>query len=221
MLYFLFFLTLFGISFAFIESGVVIYLRELYYPYGFSFPLKEIPKNIIIIELLREFSTLLLIFSASVLAGKTRILRIASFFYIFGIWDIFYYIFLYLFLKWPKSIFEWDILFLIPFPWVSPVYAPILCSISFIIFSIFLFYFWKEGYPIPVYFKDFLFILISFLIILFSFLYEAKNIIEGFIPKRFPYEIFFLGLFLFNFYWILKLEKIYSKYSNYNANSIV
>lgn len=221
MLYFLFFLTLLGISFAFIESSVVIYLRNLYYPEGNLFPLKEIPKNILIVEILREFSTLILIYSSAILSGKTRITKIASFFYIFGIWDIFYYIFLYLFLKWPKAIFEWDILFLIPFPWASPVYAPVLCSISFIIFSIFLFYFWKEGYPVPVYFKDFLFILISFIIILISFFYETKNIIEGFVPEKFPYGLFFLGLLLFNFYWILKLKKIYSKYSNHNINSIV
>jgi hypothetical protein len=218
MIYFLFYLTLLGISFAFIESSVVIYLRKLYYPDGNLFPLKEIPKDVLIVEILRELSTLILIFSSSVLSGRTKITKIASFFYIFGIWDIFYYIFLFIFIKWPKSIFDWDILFLIPLPWASPVYAPVLCSISFIIFSIFLFYFWKEGYPVPVYFKDFFFTFFSFLLILISFFYETKNIIKGLIPKDFPNFIFFVGLFLFNFYWILKLKKIYCRYSNHNLS---
>ncbi|MEJ5166124.1 MAG: hypothetical protein WHV67_03755 [Thermoanaerobaculia bacterium] len=218
MLYLLFFLTLFGVSFAFIESSVVIYLRNLYYPEGPIFPLKEIPENILLVEVLREFSTLVLIFSSSLLAGRSKITKIASFFYVFGIWDIFYYIFLYPFLKWPKSIFDWDILFLIPFPWVSPVYAPVLCSLSFIIFSIFLYYFWKEGYPVPVLFKDILFIFFSFILILFSFFSKTKDVLEGTIPEDFPHLLFFSGLFLFNFYWIYKLKKIHLKYSNKNIN---
>lgn len=218
MLYLLFFLTLFGISFAFIESSVVIYLRNLYYPEGPIFPLKEIPENILLVEVFREFSTLIIIFSTSLLTGRTKIIKIASFFYIFGVWDIFYYIFLYLFLKWPTSILDWDILFLIPFPWVSPVYAPVLCSISFILLSLSLYYFWKEGYPVPVFFKDFLFILFSFILILFSFFYETKKVLEGLIPVDFPHLLFFSGLFLFNFYWLYKLKKIHIKYSNKNTN---
>lgn len=214
MLYFLFFLTLLGISFGFIESSVVVYLRKLYYPEPSLFPLKEIPKDILIVETLREFSTLILIFSASVLSGRTKTTKIASFFYIFGIWDIFYYIFLYLFIKWPKSFYDWDVLFLIPFPWVSPVYAPVLCSLSFITFSIFIFYFWKEVYPIPVLFKDFLIIFLSFILILLSFFYETGNVLKGLCPSKFPHLLFFSGLFLFNFYWIFKLKKIFWKYSN-------
>lgn len=211
MVYFLFFLTLFGISFAFIESSVVVYLRELYYSNGSVFPLNEIPEKILKVEILREFFSLILIFSASVSFGKSRILKIASFFYIFGVWDIFYYVFLYIFLKWPKNLFEWDILFLIPAPWIAPVYAPILCSLSFIIFGIFLFHFWKEGYPVPIELRDWVFFIVSCILILSSFFYETKNVINGLIPQKFPLILFFSGIILFNLFWIIKLKKIHTK----------
>lgn len=214
MFYYLFFLTLFGISFAFCESAVVVYLRKLFYADNILFPLKEIPKDILIVEILREFSTLTILFSLSVIIGKLRQNRIATFFYLFGIWDIFYYIFLYFLIKWPKSLFDWDILFLIPFPWVSPVYAPLLCSISFITFSIFIFYFSNEGYPIPILFKDFILFFISSFLILLSFFSQTSKVLNNQIPEKFPHFLFFSGLILLNLIWIIKLVKIRLRYSN-------
>ncbi len=213
MFYILFFLTIFGISFAFIESSVVVYLREIYYPKSFYFPLKEIPEKILIVEVLRELSTLVLIFSSSLLIGKNRITRVGTFFYLFGVWDIFYYFFLYLFLKWPLSLSEWDLLFLIPVPWVSPVYAPTLCSITFIFLGVLTFYFWKEGFPVPIYFKDWLIFIFSSLLILFSFFYETPVVISGGIPKNFPHTIFFIGYFILNLFIFYKFFKIYKKAS--------
>lgn len=214
MFYYLFFLTIFGLSFAFCESAVVVYLRKLYYIDNILFPLIEIPKDILIVEVLREFSTLIILFSSSVLIGKLRQNRIATFFYLFGVWDIFYYIFLYLLIKWPKSLFDWDILFLIPIPWVSPVYAPLLCSISFITFSIFMFYLTNEGYPVPILFKDFILFLISVVLILLSFFSQTINVLNNQIPEKFPHFLFFSGLILLNLIWITKFVKIYLKYSN-------
>lgn len=214
MLYFLFFLTIFGISFAFCESAVVVYLRKLYYIDNVLFPLKEMPKNILIVEVLREFSTLVILFSSSVVIGKLRQNRIATFFYLFGVWDIFYYIFLYFLIKWPKSLFDWDILFLIPFPWISPVYAPLLCSISFITFSILIFYFTNEGYPIPILFKDFILFFISVFLILLSFFSQTSKVLNNQIPEKFPNLLFFLGFILLNLTFIIKFIKIYLKYSN-------
>ncbi len=40
--------------------------------------------------------------------------------------------FLKLLLGWPESLFTWDILFLIPVPWVGPVLAPVLVSLTMI-----------------------------------------------------------------------------------------
>jgi len=128
----LFWIFLFSVAFGFIEATVVIYLRQIYYPEGFSFPIKIISDKTIFTEYLRELATLILIFSASYVAGKTKMEKFGYFMYIFGIWDIFYYVFLYLWLKWPQNLLTWDVLFLIPCPWVSPVIVPIFISVVMI-----------------------------------------------------------------------------------------
>jgi membrane protein implicated in regulation of membrane protease activity len=53
----------------------------------------------------------------------------------FAIWDIFYYIFLWLLIGWPESFFTWDILFLLPVTWVGPVLAPVINSLTMIVLA--------------------------------------------------------------------------------------
>ena len=124
--------TIFGIAFAMIETAVVTYLRELYYPEGFEFPLKLSGIEITAVELYRELATMLLLISVAILAGKTGKERFAWFIFAFAIWDIFYYVFLFVFLGWPQSLLTWDILFLLPFTWVGPVIGPIINSLTMI-----------------------------------------------------------------------------------------
>jgi hypothetical protein len=123
------------IAIAFIESAVVVYLRELYYPGGFSFPLVFMSSRIALTEVLREAATLIMILAAAYLAGYNSRQRFAWFIYAFAVWDIFYYVFLKLLLNWPDSWFTWDILFLIPVVWTGPVIAPILVSLTMILLS--------------------------------------------------------------------------------------
>ena len=125
-------LIIFAVSMGFLEAIVVVYIREIYYPDGFQFPLKELPPRLIIIEWIREISTLLMLGSVAWISGKTILKRLSVFLFIFGIWDIIYYVGLKIFLDWPESLFTWDILFLIPITWVSPVLAPVLCSLLMI-----------------------------------------------------------------------------------------
>lgn len=119
-------ISLFAIAMGFLETSVVIYLRELFYPFGFEFPLKPIPVFIARVEFLRELATLIMLIACGIFAGRTRLERFAYFIFAFAIWDLFYYAFLYLSLGWPQSLHTWDILFLIPLPWVGPVWAPCL-----------------------------------------------------------------------------------------------
>ena len=125
-------LFLFGIAMGYFEAALVVYLRELYYPGGFAFPLIIIPERIIIIELVREFSTLVMLAAVAAVAGKKSWERFGYFIIIFGVWDIFYYIWLKVTLDWPSSLFDFDILFLIPLPWIAPVIAPMLISVLMI-----------------------------------------------------------------------------------------
>lgn len=118
--------VLFAVAMAFLENAVVVYLRLLYYPQGFAFPLKSIPPFVARVEVLREAATVVMLLACGILAGNSRLQRFAFFVLAFAVWDFFYYVFLYLCLGWPQSLFTWDILFLIPLPWVGPVWAPCL-----------------------------------------------------------------------------------------------
>ncbi len=133
----LFFATAMGYS----ESAVVVYLRELYYKDGFhiisGLSLKAVPLRILITEAVREVATIIMLISLSMLlARKDWLKRFAYFLFAFSIWDITYYVWLFVLIRWPGSLLKSDVLFLIPRPWVGPVIAPILTSCAFISISI-------------------------------------------------------------------------------------
>ena len=125
-------LAIFSIAMGFMESAVVIYLRELYYPGGFKFPLVAIPPHIGLVEIIREAATIIMLVVIGGLAGKNSVQRFCFFLFCFAVWDIFYYVFLKIFLDWPESVLTPDILFLIPVPWVGPVIAPCIASLTMI-----------------------------------------------------------------------------------------
>jgi len=62
--------------------------------------------------------------AVGLLAGRTWRSRLAYSLIAFGVWDILYYVFLAVISGWPRSILDWDVLFLIPLPWWGPVLAP-------------------------------------------------------------------------------------------------
>ena len=125
--------SIFAIAMGFLEAIVVVYVRELYYPEGFEFPLILLPEKIFLIELVRELTTLIMLAAIGILAGRTRVEKFAWFLISFGIWDIFYYAGLKIFLGWPESLLTWDILFLIPITWLGPVLAPVIAACTMIL----------------------------------------------------------------------------------------
>jgi len=177
----------------FVESAVVVYLRAIHYPEGFRFPLKAITDNLIGVELLREFSTMLMLFSIAVLLGKRLWERFAYFLFCFGVWDIFYYIWLKVLLDWPSTIFEWDILFLIPLPWIGPVIAPVSISMLMIIFSIFIIYSFYKGYDFKPVLISRILALVGTGFILFSFMRDIDATIHQQLPQPYLYELLIIG----------------------------
>ena len=143
---------IFSIAFAYIESAVVVYLRVIFHPDGFTFPLSNVDtilqhKALLLTEIGREAATIVLILTGAWLFGRNLQQRFAYFLTIFAVWDIFYYVWLKVFsacLKaipdWPQSIMDWDILFLIPVAWAGPVVAPVLVSITLLVFAMILLY---------------------------------------------------------------------------------
>jgi len=78
-------------------------------------------------------ATLVMLWAVGWLAGKTWRSRVSYSLIAFGIWDIFYYVFLVPMSGWPHSVLDWDVLFLVPLPWWGPVLAPVLISALLII----------------------------------------------------------------------------------------
>ena len=143
--------VIFAIAMGYLEAAVVVYLRELYYPGGFhikekvGFPfikfglveeLKPFSKKIILTELGREAATIVMLVTLSLIAGNSIRSYIAYFLLLFGIWDIFYYVFLRIILGWPESLWTTDVFFLIPVPWIGPVWLPIFLSVVIIVISL-------------------------------------------------------------------------------------
>lgn len=123
-------ITAFAVAMGFLESAVVVYLRALYYPDGFTFPLVPMDTRIVLTELFREFATLVMLLAPGALIAKGRMERFAWFCWAFAVWDLFYYVFLKVLLGWPESLFTWDVLFLLPTVWVGPVLAPCMVSLG-------------------------------------------------------------------------------------------
>ncbi len=123
-------IILFAIVMAYLESAIVVYLRDLYGIVNLLEDTPTKPDKLTLIEIGRELATLIMLFSIGLITGKKLQDRIGNFLIAFGIWDIFYYVWLFVFIGWPTTIMEWDILFLIPLPWWGPVLTPVLIAIS-------------------------------------------------------------------------------------------
>jgi len=116
----------FAIAMAWVEAASVFYIRALVdriEPYQADpLPMNGALGNV---ELWREAATLVMIATLGVLAGRTWRRRAGYAALAFGAWDIFYYVFLRLISGWPRTLLDWDILFLLPLPWWGPVLAPV------------------------------------------------------------------------------------------------
>ncbi|MBN2545773.1 MAG: hypothetical protein JXB50_08255 [Spirochaetes bacterium] len=185
------FLSVFGISFGFIEGSIVYYLRLIYYPEGFDFNLIEIDKSTIIVEMIREFCTLAVIFAISYLAVNKNILRFSFFVYSFAVWDIFYYVTLHFIEGWPKTLLDWDVLFLIPVPWFAPVISPIIISLSGILIVLIIIYFFQKNSKVNINVIFIIMILVSLMFWLNSFINYSS--FDKF-PEKYNWVSFFAGV---------------------------
>jgi hypothetical protein len=121
----------YAVCMAYVESAAVLYLRTIYGgvdPIGRRASLFKPVPEFLWIEVGREASTLIMLGAIGWLAGRGLAGRLGAFALAFGIWDIFYYAFLWLFAGWPASLLAPDILFLIPLPWWGPVVTPMLLA---------------------------------------------------------------------------------------------
>lgn len=212
-------LFIFSIAMALLESAVVVYLRALYYPEGFTVALKLIDENILLTEILREAATLVMLCWVALLAGNSFIQRFSFFLFCFAVWDIFYYIWLKALINWPESLLTWDILFLIPVTWLGPVLAPLLCSATMIFLSFSLLIIEQQNQNFKIRTMEWVLLFTGCAHILFTFLVDYAKIIisngwlteidrimenpeflklaSGFVPDNYNWTLFMVGqLFL-------------------------
>ena len=127
----LFLLAIFGIAMAHLEGVVVVYLRKaLGMPDSESNmeSIEKFSKRYLKIEMTREASTIIMLVILGYLTGLSWIEKGVFFLWTFAFWDLFYYFSLYILIKWPPSLTAIDVLFLIPKPWIAPVWFPISIS---------------------------------------------------------------------------------------------
>jgi hypothetical protein len=121
-------ITVYAAAMAFVETACVISLKRLYYPGGWAPPFAPIPDGALQLEQAREIATLVMIGAVASLGRPGWRQGIARGLWIFGIWDLLYYAFLHFLTGFPKTLLDWDIVFLVPIAWVLPVWTAFLAS---------------------------------------------------------------------------------------------
>ena len=199
-------LFLFGITFGYVEASVVVYLRAIYEPLRQSIsprPLNELfplittrqlqaagPEHVkrLLTELGREAATILMLAAIGLAVARTFTEWAAAFLIAFGVWDISFYLFLKILIGWPASLFTWDLLFLIPVPWASPVIAPVIVSFTMIVCGLI-----ALRRPIRIRPLEWVAILTGGVIIVIAFTLDYQNTTAGGMPNPFNWLVFILG----------------------------
>ena len=211
--------SVYAIAMAFLESAVVVYLREIYYPGGFDFPLVAFWGKIATTELFRELATIVMLLTVAFLAARKRAEVFAWFIYAFAVWDIFYYVFLKLILGWPASLMTWDILFLIPTTWTGPVIGPVINSLTMILLALLIIYYSGKGLKTSLRLNEWIILIVGSLITIFAYMLDYTSFMleehslgkilfspgceevmqraSAYIPRSFNYYLFILGELMF------------------------
>ena len=198
---------------------MVVYLRKIYYgAETFLFPLKIFDPGIFGVELFREAATLIMLYAVSAAVFEKKILRFAGFIWGFAVWDIVYYVFLKLSINWPATIFDWDILFLIPIAWASPVLVPLVCSLTMMLLAGIIFFYSAKRYSVILSRLQITLLITGSFVILISFLWDygklffstpparLQETITHYVPHNFNWLLFFAGeaLILLSFWDLMK-----------------
>jgi hypothetical protein len=203
----LFTYTVFAVAMAYVETAVVVYLRLLYYPDGFVFPMKTIPMQVAIVELGREAATLIILWFVARMSGRDFKERFALFALTFAVWDIFYYFWLKVLINWPIGWTDWDILFLIPAPWIAPWLAPALVSLGLICGAL-LVLIYPERFSQKIFsLCQWLVLFAATALILTSFFTETPSVLNGGIPQHYAWWLFISGYLLG---WVVVLRKFFT-----------
>jgi hypothetical protein len=205
-------MVLFGAAFGYVEASVVAYLRAIYSPYHTHyypiaaaddlFPLLTLDQlhemgpeheTRLRIELGRELATILMLAGAAVMAGRNMREWVAIFVACFGVWDITFYLGLKVLIHWPASLLTWDLLFLLPVPWVGPVIAPVVVAASMIAMGLVVLWREYQGKPVRIGRGRWVVIVLGWVLVFVAFTADVVNTTKGGYPKTFQWLLFFVG----------------------------
>lgn len=184
-------LAVYAAAMGILEAICVIYLRRLF-PVETNFPIPSLER--LQVELIREACTIVMLAAVACLSGPNLRLRLACFFYAFGIWDILYYVGLWWLSGWPDSLWTWDCLFLIPKPWYGPVLAPALISLYFVLGCCWLHARELRGAPVRLSVRLIGSQLLAFAIWYWSFVKDADHItVHAYKGVEYSWWLFIVG----------------------------
>jgi hypothetical protein len=195
---------LFAAAMAWVESAVVLDLRTLVSRIQL-YQANPLPQsaNVGEAELVREAATLVMLATVGWLAGRTRRSRLGYAMVAFGVWDILYYVWLKVISGWPQTLFDWDVLFLLPVPWWGPVLAPVLISGLMIVGGTLVSVFEAESRPIWPGRLAWALNLGGAALALYVFMADTlraalskSGIVRGVLPDRFNWPLFLAALAL-------------------------
>lgn len=187
--------TLYAVAMGLVEAAVVIYLRALH-PGAvvLSQVLGALPREIVTIEVVREAATLVMIFAVAAVAADDWRDRWWCFVVAFAVWDLAYYFWLWVFIGWPPSLLTWDVLFLIPVPWVAPVLAPVIVSVLLIAAGVLMLWRRERGVGLAYPWRAWLGALVGSALILWSFTLHYGDVLHGAFPASYPWGLFAAGV---------------------------
>jgi hypothetical protein len=200
--------AVYAATMAWVEAAVVIYLRTLIgrlQPYQPNPLAMSIGTGLAGVEAVREAATLIMLLTVGWLAGRNGRSRLAYAIIAFALWDILYYVFLAIIGPWPRSILDWDILFLLPLPWWGPVLAPVAISVILIVSGILISQFEQSGQPLWPKRPALLAGLLGAGLALFAFMADAIRALASgievamlgtLLPTRFNWLLFIIALIL-------------------------
>lgn len=189
---------LYAIAMAYVESAVVVYLRAMYKIDDLLQDMPRMSDPYITIEIGREAATLVMLMIIGGMMGRRWQDRIGYTIFTFGLWDIFYYVWLNVFIGWPKTLLDWDILFLIPLPWWGPVLSPMLIAIIMIVGGVLAVVMTERGEILRISFVGWSMSCVGVLLALYVFMFDAIQALPGGIVAISASRPTFFNWYLFN-----------------------
>ena len=190
----------FGVAFGYVEAAVVLYLQEaLTLTHEPLFPLRQVSgeaARLLGIEVGRELATLVMLGAIGWLAGSRRWERLVWFAVAFGAWDLAYYGWLWVFSGWPPTLTTWDGLFLVPAPWVAPVWAPRVVSLALVGVGLLAVPRRPDARALRISRWQIVGGLAGGTLVVASFFFDAPTVLAGGVPRDYPWPLFLPGLLL-------------------------